>query len=245
MAVKITVINKNENGDPEFHKAGCADIAKQQKRLGDVFVETFEGETIIDALVALDTEWASAFGVKDPYSESAYENGCWTWGNMHQAPCMNTLMKAVQVNMDEFGGHSRPYIADALVGQAVAAGLNEAGIKRCQCGCGGSPKGKKSRFLPGHDAKAASVVKALRREIEAQNRGEHPVGDHDAAAVIAGHNAKAIKPAVLPGVKTDCGVQFRTRSTGPTSKCIKPAGHKGRHANTLPGPKALAEFFRF
>ena len=24
---------------------------------------------------------------------------------------------------------------------------------RCQCGCGGMPKGPKSRFLPGHDAR--------------------------------------------------------------------------------------------
>jgi hypothetical protein len=30
----------------------------------------------------------------------------------------------------------------------------------CQCGCGGQPKGKRSRFLPGHDAKAAAARKA-------------------------------------------------------------------------------------
>lgn len=27
----------------------------------------------------------------------------------------------------------------------------------CGCGCGGSPRGKKSRFLPGHDARRHSV----------------------------------------------------------------------------------------
>lgn len=31
----------------------------------------------------------------------------------------------------------------------------------CECGCGGSPKGKRSRFLPGHDAKAASLARTL------------------------------------------------------------------------------------
>lgn len=163
MAVAIEVINKNEKGDPEFHLAGCADVQKQAKRIGDVHVDRYEGETIIDALVALDTDWASNFGVDDPYSEDAYQNGCWTWGNMKQAPCLNALMKAVQVNMDEFGGHSRPFIAEALVGQAIAIALNEAGYPTCGCGCGGAPKGKKSRFLPGHDAKAASAANAPAR----------------------------------------------------------------------------------
>lgn len=30
----------------------------------------------------------------------------------------------------------------------------------CECGCGGFPKGKKSRFIPGHDAKLHSRQKA-------------------------------------------------------------------------------------
>lgn len=30
----------------------------------------------------------------------------------------------------------------------------------CECGCGGTPAGKRSRFLPGHDAKKASAEKA-------------------------------------------------------------------------------------
>lgn len=30
---------------------------------------------------------------------------------------------------------------------------------KCECGCGGSPKSPKSRFLPGHDAKLAHKLK--------------------------------------------------------------------------------------
>lgn len=31
--------------------------------------------------------------------------------------------------------------------------------RECLCGCGGSPKGKRSRYLPGHDAKHAAARK--------------------------------------------------------------------------------------
>jgi hypothetical protein len=31
----------------------------------------------------------------------------------------------------------------------------EQGRKLCECGCGQLPKGKKSRFLPGHDLRKA------------------------------------------------------------------------------------------
>lgn len=30
----------------------------------------------------------------------------------------------------------------------------------CECGCGGHPRGKRSRFLPGHDAKLVSKLVA-------------------------------------------------------------------------------------
>ena len=43
-----------------------------------------------------------------------------------------------------------------VTGRAPAV---EPGTGTCECGCGGSPKGKNSRFLPGHDAKAASAAK--------------------------------------------------------------------------------------
>jgi hypothetical protein len=31
----------------------------------------------------------------------------------------------------------------------------EKQVKVCACGCGGTPKGKNSRFLPGHDLRKA------------------------------------------------------------------------------------------
>lgn len=36
----------------------------------------------------------------------------------------------------------------------------------CECGCGGIPKGKKARFLPGHDAKVHSRELAAERALE-------------------------------------------------------------------------------
>lgn len=46
----------------------------------------------------------------------------------------------------------------------------------CECGCGGFPKGKRSRFVPGHDAKLHSAQK--KAEAEAPRA---PVNDQDAA----------------------------------------------------------------
>jgi hypothetical protein len=34
----------------------------------------------------------------------------------------------------------------------------------CQCGCGDFPAGKRSRFLPGHDAKLASAEKKAKAD---------------------------------------------------------------------------------
>lgn len=37
----------------------------------------------------------------------------------------------------------------------------------CECGCGAIPAGRKSRFLPGHDAKKASAEKQAAAPVEA------------------------------------------------------------------------------
>lgn len=34
----------------------------------------------------------------------------------------------------------------------------------CLCGCGGTPKGKNARYLPGHDARHLSVMKKAAAE---------------------------------------------------------------------------------
>lgn len=34
----------------------------------------------------------------------------------------------------------------------------------CLCGCGGTPKGKKSRFIPGHDARWHAAQKRAAKE---------------------------------------------------------------------------------
>jgi hypothetical protein len=40
----------------------------------------------------------------------------------------------------------------------------EPGRPACLCGCGGTPKGKKSRFVPGHDARYHSAEKKAAAE---------------------------------------------------------------------------------
>jgi hypothetical protein len=42
----------------------------------------------------------------------------------------------------------------------VSAETVAAEPRFCECGCGGSPKGKKARYLPGHDARHHSALKA-------------------------------------------------------------------------------------
>lgn len=51
--------------------------------------------------------------------------------------------------------------AKAAEERAAAKAAREAPrTEPCECGCGGIPAGRKSRFLPGHDAKKASAEKA-------------------------------------------------------------------------------------
>lgn len=38
----------------------------------------------------------------------------------------------------------------------------------CLCGCGGSPKGKNARYLPGHDARHHAALKAAREAVSQQ-----------------------------------------------------------------------------
>jgi hypothetical protein len=42
---------------------------------------------------------------------------------------------------------------------AAGTSPSEPGRPPCECGCGGFPKGKSSRFIPGHDAKLHSAQK--------------------------------------------------------------------------------------
>jgi hypothetical protein len=69
--------------------------------------------------------------------------------------------------IDEATGTSRAE-ALAVLGNGLAAwALNghpslveaTAGRAGCLCGCGGFPKGKRSRYVPGHDARHASALR--------------------------------------------------------------------------------------
>lgn len=48
----------------------------------------------------------------------------------------------------------------AAAREAAAEARKAPRTEPCECGCGGIPAGRKSRFLPGHDAKKASAEKA-------------------------------------------------------------------------------------
>lgn len=65
--------------------------------------------------------------------------------------------------------------------------------RTCECGCGGHPRGKKSRFLPGHDAKAHGARLAEARKDEPERTckcgcGGHPRGRH--SDFLPGHDAR-------------------------------------------------------
>lgn len=165
MTVAIEVV-KDQRGDFQVHVAGCADVAKQVKANpdNDGKPDHYEGETIVEALVALDTESASWFGVDDPYSEQAYEQGCWSHQNMNIAPCLRSQMRHVTYETtdenDPRGGHVPPIAATSPSPAEFKQSAERLANPEewtygdpCQCGCGGQPKGKRSRFVPGHDAR--------------------------------------------------------------------------------------------
>lgn len=127
----------------EAHIAGCGDIEKAVKRgRGEQIAETYNGLTLLDAIVETDTDWADSFG------EEAYQADRTHWGifNMDVKPC---LLREIAKARIVFGENGQPEYATTEA--EIAAVAPASGT--CQCGCGGSPKGAKSRFLPGHDAR--------------------------------------------------------------------------------------------
>jgi hypothetical protein len=59
---------------------------------------------------------------------------------------------------------NRPTKAEVVTVDPTETKVAEAEVRMCECGCGGHPAGKKSRYLPGHDSKAKSKAnpKAVR-----------------------------------------------------------------------------------
>lgn len=146
----------------EAHLAGCGDIEKAVKRgRGEQIDQTYEGLTLLDAIVAADEDWADAFG------ETAYQPNRTHWGidNMDVKPCLGRAIAKAGITFQsretrEEEGVGRPIYV--VTGETVRAGLEqtirrqigeEMGYGICHCGCGGRPKGARSRFLPGHDAR--------------------------------------------------------------------------------------------
>lgn len=143
---KITVISPSM----EAHLGDCADIAKAVKAgRGEQYAESFEGLNLLGAIEQVDAEWADQFG------ETPYQEGATHWGifNMDVKPCLLNAMRTAGIAIAFAGeprseGWGRPFYGEQTLKNPTPAA---PATGTCQCGCGGSPKGRKSRFLPGHD----------------------------------------------------------------------------------------------
>jgi hypothetical protein len=98
--VEITLV-RNEHGDDEMHVTGCADIARKARTTISTgrIPQVYAGETLVDAIVAADTDMADWF-CEAPYTESARENGCWMTTSQKWAPCFKAAVKAAGVEFD-------------------------------------------------------------------------------------------------------------------------------------------------
>ncbi len=143
---------KTPRGDMEFHVGGCSDITKKSKSYDEA--QDYTADTLLAAIEQADADMANWFG-QDAYETDADETA-WTVRNCEWAPC---FVKAVKAEKITFGAQDRPAVGPVLaveqpyVVSPVLVVKTRVQDHQCLCGCGGSPKGKNSRFLPGHDAR--------------------------------------------------------------------------------------------
>lgn len=178
----------------DVHLDGCADIARSLKsgRSGHQdaeHAETFSGETLLEAVLAADADWADAFGEDDPYAEHST-----SWAvlkNMHVEPCLGKALRAEGIESDEAGRPVRkepvvattaaprkrtPKAAPAPEPEAAPVAAPEPKTRRVfadgQChhrGEDGRPdcdeqRGNKSQNMcPGHEAEWRKAVAARRK----------------------------------------------------------------------------------
>lgn len=169
----------------EVHRTGCQDIArvvkashsKATRTVGEMSTTVYTGSDIVAAIKAADQDMA------DSFCEEAYQDDMthWTVRTCSTAPCMSAMLKGVA--FDDRGRPSwktDPGLGEAYRWQCEAIhckvgdrdlGTEDPGFghryhrecdpylhRQCQCGCGYFPKGKNSRFLPGHDARRQKVA---------------------------------------------------------------------------------------
>ncbi len=136
----------------EIHRTGCADVARslRQRRTmrGDTAEgkQTFEGETVLEAVLALDVDLADMF-CEEPYTPSADENGCWTTPACSWAPCIKAELGTLVFDPET----NRPRVRAAKPAAPVAQKPPRKAPKACKCGCGEMTRG--GTFRPGHDAR--------------------------------------------------------------------------------------------
>lgn len=96
-------IARNEKGDDEVHRTGCADLRQPRFRVharqgwGD-----FTGSTVEVAIMAADIDMAAAFG-QEVYQPDP-DDQPWTISALHHAPCFVAMLRHDKVTgFDEVG----------------------------------------------------------------------------------------------------------------------------------------------
>jgi hypothetical protein len=84
----------------------------------------------------------------------------------------------------------------------------------CLCGCGGFPKGKNARFIPGHDARFHAAEK--RAAAEAAGAVAAPAKAPKAPKVAAAPKAKA--PTAKERLTSKAPATARAMGTGPVAR---------------------------
>jgi len=161
---QITILSP----DMVAHIGGCADIKRRSRNRSvnvgaEAHANTYgtDSTSLLDALLLADVDLAGWF------CEVAYQDNMthWTVATCEIEPCLAKAIKRSDIRFDDRG---RPFYmtvgpaedVEVLIEADDYTGISfPVGIRQCSCGCGGFPKGKRSRFLPGHDAKLASSVK--------------------------------------------------------------------------------------
>jgi hypothetical protein len=109
MTTSITIISPAM----EVHVTGCADIAKTvakryskaTKTVGEMTANEYEGDTIVQAILAADEDLADWF-CEEPYQANAT---AWTVRTSHPAPCFLKTLKGVS-----FGDDGRPVYTESV-----------------------------------------------------------------------------------------------------------------------------------
>jgi hypothetical protein len=135
-ATTAVTLVREHRGDFKVHMAGCRDIAKSHDRTQGPGGEppTFDGATLLDAIVAMDTDAASWF-CREPYDGLDDESGesCWsTHHGFEWAPCFADRVKAEGIVFDP--ATHKPWVSTTRKAEADATATEK--VRRVALACG-------------------------------------------------------------------------------------------------------------